>query len=112
MITVHGEGTVKREIAWSIDNQPWRDPYNINGSSAGVAVVSGLRGGRGVFGENCIREAKGSEISRKPAGSNIRIAVNANHNIIPSFQGGGNSYKKINIKIGGEMVCFRGWYAN
>ena len=98
MVTVHGEGAIKRKIPGSVDDKPGRHPDSINRCSASIPVVGSRRRGWGVLGEDGIRESQRDEPSSEPTGSHIRIVVDANYNVIPSFQRGSNSREKICIK--------------
>jgi hypothetical protein len=91
VIAAHGEGAVKGEVARSIDSQTRGNPDGINRGAACVAVVGSRRGSWRVLSKDGILETQRRKLSSKPAYSNISIIVNAQHNVITCFQGGGDS---------------------
>ena len=98
MVTVHGKGAIKRKIPGYIDYKPGGHPDSINRGPAGLLVVGSRRRGWGVLSGDGIRESQRGELSSEPTGSHISIVVDANYNVIPSFQRGSNSREKICIK--------------
>jgi hypothetical protein len=100
VVTAHGGGAVKREIAGSIDHQARGDPDGINRGTAGVSIMGGRWGGWGVLRKDSILETQRREFSSNPTRSYISIIINAQHNIIPSFQRGGDNRKEISVKDG------------
>ena len=82
VVTVHGEGAIKRKTPGSVDHKPGGHQDSINRCSAGILVVGSRGRGWRVLSEDGIRETQRGELSSKPTGSHISIVVNADYNVI------------------------------